>query len=98
MPPHPRALRATGSTLLPGQSEVWTLPFYGGAYGELAILGDGKSNLDMVVKAANDTQICLDRGSSDASLCGFTLLENGDVTVTVTNAGATADTYLLLTE
>ena len=98
MPPQPRARRATASVLSPGQSEVWTLAFFGGTYGEPAILEDGKSNLDLVVMAADDTQICMDRGSSDASLCGFVLMTNGDVTVRVSNVGTVADNYLLLTE
>ena len=98
VPPRPKSLRASASTLLPGQSEVWTLPFFGGTHGELAVLGDGKSNLDMVVTGADDTQICLDKGSSDAAYCGFALVENGDVSVTVTNTGAAADSYILLTE
>jgi hypothetical protein len=98
VPPAPKAVRATASTLAPGQSEVWTLPFFGGTYGELAILGDGKSNLDMVVTGTGDTQICQDRGSADAAFCGFTLVENGDVRITIQNVGASPDTYLLLTE
>ena len=98
VPPHPKALRATASTLGPGQSEVWTLPFFGGTYGELAILGDGKSNLDMVANGAGDTQICLDKGSADVAFCGFTLVENGMVMVTVSNTGTAPDSYLLLTE
>ena len=98
VPPHPKALRATASTLGPGQSEVWTLPFFGGTYGELAILGDGKSNLDMVAIGAGDTQICVDNGSADVAFCGFTLVENGMVMVTVSNTGTAPDSYLLLTE
>ena len=55
VPPHPRVLRATASTLEPGATEVWTLPFFGGTYGELAILGDGNGNLDMVVTVVRAT-------------------------------------------
>ncbi len=96
-PPQPKALRATAATLAPGASEVWTLTFFGGDYAELAILGDGKSNLDLLVTDAKDNQICLDKGSADAALCGFTPRENGDFKVTVTNSGATPDIYTLLT-
>ena len=98
VPPQPKVLRVTASTLAPGHSEVWTLDFFGGTYGELAILGDGAGNLNMVVTGADDTLICLDKGSADAAFCGFALEENGYVTVTVTNAGTRADRYLLLTE
>lgn len=98
VPPHPHALRATASILAAGASHTWTLPFFGGTFAELAILGDGTSNLDLLVTGAGDTQICEDRGSADRAYCGFVLRENGDVTITVSNAGQTAGTYLLLTE
>ncbi len=98
VPPQPRALRVSASTLQPGQVEVWTLAFFGATYSELAILGDGRGNLDLFVAGAGDTVICQDRGSADVALCGFVLVENGEVTVTVSNAGAVADSYLLLTE
>ena len=98
VPPQPRALQATAANLAPGQAQVWTLSFFGGSYSELAILGDGKSNLDLVVTGADNTQICIDNGSADMALCGFALVENGDVTVTVTNAGPLPDSYILLTE
>lgn len=98
VPPHPQSLAATAATLAPGQSQVWTLPFFGGDHSELAILGQGKSNLDLLVMGPGDTQICLDRGSADAAFCGFVLVENGDALVTVTNVGTAEASYLLLTE
>ena len=97
LPPKTKALAATASTLAAAATETWTLSFYGGTYAELAILGDGKSNLDLSVSDANGTPICLDLGSADAALCGFTLRDNGAVKVTVTNAGDRPDTYILLT-
>ena len=97
VPPQPKALRATAATLAPGASEVWTLTFFGGDYAELAILGDGKSNLDLLVTDAKDNQICVDKGSSDTAFCGFTPRENGDFKVAVTNSGTAPETYALLT-
>ncbi|MBC7479840.1 MAG: hypothetical protein H7317_17415 [Pseudorhodobacter sp.] len=97
LPAKPKSVAATASTLTPGSSETWTLSFYGGTYAELAILGDGKSNLDLSVTDASGAPICLDLGSADTAQCGFTLRDNGNVTVTVTNAGTVANTYTLLT-
>ena len=93
----PQALRATAATLAPAAQHIWTLPFFGGSYAELAILGGGTGNLDLSVTDAAGAQICLDRGSADTALCGFTLRDNGDVTVTVTNPGTTPDSYTLFT-
>jgi len=93
----PKALTATASTLPPSKAETWTLNFYGGSYAELAILGDGRSNLDLTVRDATGGVICVDNGSADTAICGFTLRDNGAVKVTVTNAGDAPDTYTLLT-
>ncbi|MBC7738279.1 MAG: hypothetical protein H7245_13925 [Candidatus Saccharibacteria bacterium] len=96
--PKPKALSATGSTLPPGKAETWTLSFYGGTYAELAILGDGRSNLDLTVSDAAGRVICADHGSADRAICGFALRDNGAVKVTVTNAGDGPGTYMLLTQ
>ncbi|MEO8244350.1 MAG: hypothetical protein ABI832_18790 [bacterium] len=95
--PQPKALRATASTLEPGASEVWTLDFYGATYAELAIDGHANGNLDLLVTDDKGGQICLDRGSADSAVCGFTPAENGSFLVTVTNSGAATDSYALLT-
>ena len=94
----PKSLAATASTLAPGTTETWTLNFYGGTYAELAILGDGTSNLDLAVTDASGTPICVDHGNADTAQCDFALRDNGAVTVVVTNVGEKADGYLLLTE
>ena len=93
----PQALRGTVARLAPGATQTWTLPFFGGTYAELAILGDGAGNLDLLVTADNGSQICLDKGNADTAFCGFALRDNGSVTVTVNNTGTTPDTYTLLT-
>lgn len=93
----PQALRATAANLPAGASQTWTLAFFGGTYAELAILGAGKGNLDLSVTDAVGGHICLDKGSADTALCGFTLRDNGTVTVTVTNSGPTPDSYTLVT-
>lgn len=98
VPPSPRNLRATAATIAPGQSQTWTLGFFGGSPAELAVLAQGSTHLDTLVSAADETQICMEKGSADAALCSFVLRENGDVTLTVTNPGSTAATYLVLTE
>ncbi len=98
VPPHPHGIAATSATLAPGKTQVWTLAFFGGGHSELAILGQGESNLDLLVTGPGDTHICLDKGNADAAFCGFALVENGDVQVTVTNVGASPAHYLLLTE
>lgn len=95
--PTPKALRATAATLDAGQTQTWTLAFFGDAYGEVAIIGHGNGNLDLLVSDDKGAIVCQDNGSGDRALCGFTPAENGSFTVTVTNAGTTPDGYILLT-
>ncbi len=95
--PPPKSLNATAATLDPAQSQTWTLSFFGGAYAELAILGNGASAVDLRVTDDTGQVICQDKGSSDTALCGFTPAENGSFTLTVTNPGTVAGSYILLT-
>lgn len=98
LPPPPKTLRATAARLGPGQSQSWTLGFFGGEVAELAVIGQGSTQLDTLVRSGKDTQICLEKGSATASLCSFVLQENGEVTVTVTNPDTVDAPYLLVTE
>lgn len=99
VPPAPRALRATAASLAPGQSQVWTLGFFGGASSELAILTEA-GRLEVVVSGgANTAQvICADHGGDALAYCSFVLRENGDVAVRVINRGPSEARYLVLTE
>jgi hypothetical protein len=94
--PTPKALRATAATLPPGAAQVWTLAFFGGTYGEIAIIGHANATLDLIVSDDNGNHICLDDGSAATALCGFTPADNGNFTVTVTNPGADPSSYVLL--
>ena len=95
--PNPKALRATASALPPAGSETWSLTFFGGAYAEVAIAGHGNGNLDLLVSDDKGIVVCQDHGSGDTAICGFTPVDNGTFTVTVTNPGPTPDGYIFLT-
>ncbi len=97
IPPQAKSLRVTLSQLDAGVTDIWTLPFYGSSYAELAILGSGQGNLDLLVQDANGNRICQDNGSADRATCGFTPKDNGDFTVIVTNSGSAPDAYQLVT-
>jgi len=99
VPPQPRALRATAASLAPGQTQVWTLGFFGGTSAELAVLTEA-GRLEVAVTGGDEgaEMICADRGGDAQAYCGFVLRENGDVKVTVSNRGPSEARYLLLTE
>lgn len=89
---------ATSTSHLPGgMSDVWTLPFYGDSTAELAILGNGATNLDVLVTDENGNPICADTTASDKIYCDFVPSWNGYFTVTVQNHGAATNAYTLAT-
>ena len=62
---------STLSRLPAGQTDVWEIPFYGESYAEVAVLGDGDANLDVLVTDENGNTICYDVSWSDKVYCDF---------------------------
>jgi len=88
---------STLSRLSAGQTDTWEVPFYGDSYAELAVVGDGDSNLDVLVSDENGNTICYDVSWSDKIYCDFVPSWNGYFYVTVQNNGSTRNSYYLLT-
>ncbi len=88
---------STLSQLSAGQSDVWEIPFYGDSYAEVAVLGDGDANLDLLVTDENGHTICFDVSWSDKIYCDFSPSWNGYFYVTVQNNGAMRNSYHLIT-
>jgi hypothetical protein len=85
------------SQLPAGQTDVWHVPFYGDSYAEVAVLGDGDANLDVLVTDENGNTICYDVSWSDKIYCDFVPSWNGYFYVTVQNNGTTRNSYHLMT-
>ena len=85
------------SSLEGGQTDTWQVPFFGASLAELAILGDGASNLDLKIMDENANPVCQDIGPSDTAYCSFYPTRNGMFLITVINTGSGANTYVLLT-
>lgn len=88
---------STLSRLPAGQTDVWEVPFYGDSYAELAVVGDGDSNLDVLVTDENGNTICYDVSWSDKVYCDFVPSWNGYFYVTVQNNGSSRNSYYLMT-
>lgn len=88
---------STLSRLPAGQSDVWEIPFYGDSYAEIAVLGDGDANLDVLVTDENGNTICYDVSWSDKVYCDFVPSWNGYFYVTVQNNGGSRNSYYLMT-
>ena len=88
---------STLSRLPAGQTDVWEIPFYGESYAEVAVLGDGDANLDVLVTDENGNTICYDVSWSDKVYCDFVPSWNGYFYVTVQNNGGSRNSYYLMT-
>ncbi len=87
----------TLSRLPAGAIDTWKVPFYGNSYAELAVLGDGDANLDVLVTDENGNTICYDVSWSDKVYCDFVPAWNGYFQVTVENTGVKRNSYYLMT-
>ncbi len=88
---------STLSRLPAGAVDTWKVPFYGNSYAELAVVGDGDANLDVLVSDENGNTICYDVSWSDKVYCDFVPAWNGYFVVTVKNAGRKRNSYYLMT-
>mgnify|MGYP003441849018 CR=1 FL=1 len=88
---------STMSRLPAGQTDVWEVPFYGDSYAEIAVLGDGDANLDVLVTDENGNTICYDVSWSDKVYCDFVPSWNGYFYVTVQNNGRKRNSYYMMT-
>lgn len=87
----------TLSRLRAGHTDIYRTAFHGGRLAEIAILGDGDSNLDLVVTDENGNVICLDRSYSDRLYCSFTPAWTGTFVIGVKNQGRLRNSYYILT-
>lgn len=87
----------TLSRLRAGHTDIFRVPFHGGRLAEVAILGDGDADLDLLVTDENGNTICLDRSYSDRIYCSFTPAWTGNFVVVVKNMGSIRNSYYILT-
>ena len=87
----------TLSHLPGGQMDGFRIPFYGGILAEIAVIGDGDTNLDAVIEDENGNVICIDQSWSDKLYCSFTPIWDGPFHVSVANMGGYRNSYYLIT-
>lgn len=85
------------SRLRAGHTDIWTIPYYGGRLAQVAVLGDGDADLDMVVTDENGNTICIDRSYSDQVICEWVPAWDGYFVVGVKNMGRIRNSYFLMT-
>lgn len=87
----------TLSRLRAGKTDVFRVPFKGGRLAELAIVGDGDADLDLLVTDDNGNTICRDVSYSDKLYCSWTPAWDGYFLVGVVNQGRIRNSYYILT-
>lgn len=80
-----------------GYTDVWEIAFEGSAPAEVAIIGDGQSNLDMVLTDENGNVLCFESSPDDQAYCDFVPAWDGNFYVSVENTGNDRNTYYLVT-
>lgn len=85
------------SRLPAGVTDVWAVPVYANTFAEVAVVGDGDANLDVVVTDEDGKILCYDSGWSDSLYCDFAPDRDGHLYVTVENVGRARNSYQLIT-
>ncbi|MEP2530323.1 hypothetical protein [Shimia sp.] len=87
----------TLSRLRAGRTDVFRVPFYGNSLAELAIIGDGDADLDLLVTDENGNVICKDVSYSDQLYCSWTPRWDGYFLIGVVNQGRIRNSYYIVT-
>lgn len=84
------------SDLAPGQTDDWRLPLFGEVAAEIGLISDGDSPLLMIVRDESGATVCAHPPGPDPTLCRLTPARNGFFMISVTNPGATVNSYRLI--
>ena len=75
----------------------YTINFYGGELAEIAVAGDGDTDLDLYVYDEYGNQICSDTNWSDRTYCRWMPSWTGSFRIAIENLGAVRNRYRLTT-
>lgn len=80
-----------------GATDTYELNFYGRKVAEVAVIGDGDTDLDLHIYDEFDNSICEDTDSTDTTYCRWTPRFDGTFIIDIKNYGKVYNEYLLLT-
>ena len=87
----------TLSRLRAGHVDTYRVQYFGGRQAELAIIGDGDANLDLLITDEHGNNICWDTSWTDQIYCSWWPRWDGWFNVTVENVGHIRNSYHILT-
>lgn len=89
--------KRTCDKVLAGSTDMFRIRFEGVERAEIALLGDGDTDLDLSVYDENDNLIAKDDGTSDRAYVRFLPAWTGIFNVKIKNLGSVYNEYCLLT-
>ena len=97
-----RALAAGGpkvsrASVLAGTTDVYRVTFIGGSLAEVALTGDGDTDLDLSIYDEHGSLVCDDIGPTDDAYCSWVPRWTGLFRIHVENLGDVYNTYRLAT-
>ena len=91
----PRGPKVSHDTVLAGRTDTYRLTFMGNEYAEVAVLGDGDTDLDLYVYDENGNQICKDIDPTDRAYCSWIPRWTGEFRIVIRNEGGVYNNYAL---
>ncbi|RTZ17281.1 hypothetical protein EJ063_00425 [Vibrio aquaticus] len=80
-----------------GAVDTYVVPFYGREVAEVAVIGDGDTDIDLHIYDHNGNLICEDTDATDTTYCYWVPRFDGDFIITIKNYGSVYNAYDLLT-
>ena len=80
-----------------GRTDVYRERFEGGKFAEVAISGDGDTDLDLYIYDQNGNRICSDIDYGDQAYCSWWPQRTGSFRIEIINLGSVYNEYMLLT-
>jgi len=80
-----------------GATDVFTIKYRGNRTAEVAVIGDGDTDLDLFVYDENGHLICSDRDSTDRTYCAWEPSWTGKFKIKIENLGSVYNVYDIIT-
>ena len=84
-------------SVLAYRTDVYRVAFRGGEYAEVAVTGDGDTDLDLFIYDENGNLICSDTDYTDRTYCGWSPAWTGTFRIKIENLGGVYNEYRLAT-
>lgn len=78
-------------------TDIYRVTFRGGEFAEVAVLGDGDTDLDLYVYDENGNRVCSDTDYTDQTYCSWRPRWTGSFRIEIKNLGDVYNRYRIIT-